>query len=59
MTDHYFTCPECGGHYFGRDIGPDHEPLPTVACHGDGSDQPYRKCWWGVWPVEKENQEEA
>lgn len=51
-----FTCPFCGGHYFGRDVGSDEQgrpkPLPTVKCHGSSSEPgPYRACKWrGVWP---------
>ena len=54
MNELEFTCPVCGGHYFGRDMGRDvagrYVPLPTVRCHGDGSFKPWRECWRGVWP---------
>lgn len=62
MPEHYFTCPKCGGHYFGRDTK-NGEPLPTVRCHGPDGDgdawpdgriktraeivaNPPRKCDW-------------
>ena len=50
---HYFTCPDCGGHYFGRDVvaGPDGKPfaLNTVRCHADSSNSDRRCDWHGVW----------
>lgn len=51
----HFTCPKCGGHYFGRDItsGSDGRPvvLDTVHCNGSSSEMPHRACdWRGVWP---------
>lgn len=44
MSEHSFTCPKCGGHYFGRN-----PQTNVVECHGDGSDKPYRKCWKGYY----------
>lgn len=49
---HYFTCPVCGGHYFGRT---EKDGKSIVRCDGDGSDKPYRKCWRGVWPLAETN----
>lgn len=47
-----FTCPKCGSHYFGRDIGTKdgvNVPLPTVRCHGRNDDG--RGCdWHDKWP---------
>lgn len=51
---HNFTCPKCGGHYFGRDAGildGDVVALDTVRCHGDSSGGPRRCDWRGVWPL--------
>ena len=43
-----FTCPKCGGHYFGRDTELENGVivcLPTVRCHTP-------KCEWrGMWPL--------
>lgn len=57
---YYFTCPNCGGHYFGRDVvgGSRQNPivLETVRCQSDrrssdGDDGTVDRCdWRGVWP---------
>lgn len=67
MNEHYFTCPKCGGHYFGRDTL-NGEMLDTVKCHNASDGQailalddwlaagrPRQKpCGWrGEWPVKK------
>lgn len=39
--EYFFTCPICGGHFFGRD--PD---TFLARCHGSSSVKPYRKCDW-------------
>lgn len=48
--DEYFTCPQCGGHYFGRDTVDAMGTtlvLDTVRCH----DQNKAGCdWHGEWP---------
>lgn len=64
--NHYFTCPKCGGHYFGRDTADGGVMLATVQCHstteGKGimaldewvaAGKPKQKwCKWrGEWPV--------
>lgn len=51
-----FTCPKCGGHYFGRDTkaGDDGKVvvLDTVHCNGNSSGKPFLNCdWTGVWPA--------
>lgn len=67
MSEHYFTCPKCGGHHFGRDITADLEGADTVQCHNRVDGQPFiddlkdwidadrpkqKACGWrGVWPV--------
>lgn len=68
MSEHYFKCPKCGGHYFGRDVGKDLGLLDTVQCHnaddGTGMDAvidrivakfPRQKAcgWKGEWPVKE------
>lgn len=68
MDEHYFTCPRCGGHHFGRDTAPGGVLLDTVACHNASDGQSFlalddwlaagkpkqKACGWrGVWPVEE------
>ena len=66
MSDtHYFTCPVCGGHHFGRDTA-NGEMLATVQCHSttDGkgimsleewvaAGKPKQQLckWRGEWPT--------
>lgn len=67
MNEHYFTCPKCGGHHFGRDIR-NKEPLTTVNCHNREDGGPMlsiqewveqgkpdlKPCGWrGEWPEKK------
>ncbi len=66
--EHYFTCPQCGGHHFGRDITADLEGADTVQCHNADDGSPLEPvfvrliaglpkqemCGWrGVWPVKE------
>ena len=67
--EHYFTCPQCGGHHFGRDITSDLDGADTVQCHNRVDGQPFiddlkdwidagkprqKACGWrGVWPVKE------
>lgn len=55
-----FTCPQCGGHCYGRDVVPDDtgvpQVMPTVRCHCDVSGASLsspgagRPCGWsGDW----------
>lgn len=68
MSEHYFTCPKCGGHHFGRDTAPGGVLLDTVQCHNASDGQPFfaledwvaagkpkqKPCkWHGEWPVRK------
>lgn len=53
----YFTCPKCGGHYFGRDTGmANGQPAPQETVHCNDQHQTGCK-WWGVWPVKGEGDE--
>lgn len=47
MSD--FTCPKCGGHYFGRDTI-NGVALPLVRCHGQSSSGKEACDWRGEWP---------
>lgn len=42
---HYWTCPDCGGHYFGRPLievdGRQQLDLTRIRCHGASSEGPF------------------
>ncbi len=34
MSEHSFTCPKCGGHWFGSSTSTEDGAMQTVTCHG-------------------------